>query len=453
MRRLDLQLLAWLLLPLLLLWAAAFRLQVWRTQAQADEAHDRALLGSAMVIAEAVTTRAGRVAVDVPVAAIAMLEAAAADRVFWQVACAGGSYVAGDDALPAPPRHDEPVFWDAPHHGTALRLVALRRPLFDVPGCAEVSVRVGETTTARDAHADRLLAEAVALQLGLIATAAALIVFGVRRGLAPLARLRDGICARADDDLSPVSTQAVPREVVPLVDAINLQLARQRGVNEAHRRFVADASHQLKTPLAVLQTQADLALCQTDPARMRERVQELRACTASTARVVHQLLALLRSDPLAMAGSEPVDLVEAARDATLELAPLALAKAIEIGFDDGPPARLAAHAVLLHELVANLVDNAIRYTPPGGRIEVSAGADADGGALVRVCDSGPGIAPAERERVFTRFYRAPGSAGDGCGLGLAIVRQIAERYRATVALDTSAWGGLEARVRFPATSP
>lgn len=452
MRRLDLQLLAWLLLPLLLLWAAAFRLQVWRTQLQSDEAHDRALLGSAMVIAGGVTAQGGRAVVEVPTTAIAMLEAAAADRVFWHVACTGGPYLAGAEDLPAPPPHDEPVFWDAPHHGSGLRLVALRRPLFDVPGCAEVSVRVGETTSARDAHADRLLAEASAMQLGLIATAAALIVFGVRRGLAPLKRLRDGIRARADDDLSPVSTQAVPREVVPLVDAMNLQLARQRGVNEAHRRFVADASHQLKTPLAVLQTQADLALCQTDPARMRERVQELRECTATTARVVHQLLALLRSDPLAMAGSEPVDLVEAAREATLDLAPLALAKAIEIGFDDGPPARLAAHAVLLHELVANLVDNAIRYTPCGGRIAVWAGADG-GGALLRVSDSGPGIAPAERSRVFTRFYRAPGSAGDGCGLGLAIVRQIAERYRAEVALATSAWGGLEARVRFPATSP
>lgn len=451
MRRLERQLLAWLLLPLLGLWALAFRLQVLRTDAQADDAHDRALHGSAMVIVDGVAVRQGEVAVDVPPAAIAMLEALGRDRAFWNVSCrADGRYLAGSEDLPPPPG-DEPVFWDALHNGEPLRLVALRRPVFESPGCAEVSVRVGETTTARQAHAEQALADAVTGQFALIVAAAGLIVLGVRRGLAPLARLRDEVRARAEDDLSPLDTTRVPAEVVPLAEAMNLQLARQRGVNEAHRRFVADASHQLKTPLAVLQAQAELALRQHEPARMRGHVQELRDTTQSTARVVHQLLALLRSDPLAMARAEPVDLVEVAREATLELAPLALAKSIDLVFDDVGPLPLAVHEVLLHELVANLVDNAIRYTPAGGRIAVQA-LRVDGAPELAVCDSGPGIPPAERERVFTRFYRAPGAAGDGCGLGLAIVRQIAERYRAAVVLDDGMLGGLRVRVRFPPTA-
>lgn len=454
MGRLRTHLLAWLLLPLLAFWVLAFKLQVLRSQSQADEAHDRALLGSAMVIAERVRAVEGRVVVDVPLAALAMLEAQAGDRVFWKILCnAPLAYVDGTEDLPPVASQDrlrdEPLFDDVRHNGLPLRMVALRRPLFDADACGEVIVQVGETTTARDSHAKTILTDALAWQLALIVGAAGLIIHGVRRGLAPLRPLRDEVRRRRDDDLLPVSTAGVPREVVPLVDAINLQLARQRGVMEAHRRFVADASHQLKTPLAVLQTQADLALLQSEPQRMRELVEELRDSTRSTARVVHQLLALLRSDPFALHGEEPIDVVDAVREASFELLPLALAKGVTLDFEDGAPATLRLHPTLLHELVKNLVDNAIHYTPAQGRVVVQAGASGHG-ALLSVQDSGPGIPPDQRQRVFERFYRVPGSPGDGCGLGLAIVHQIARRYRAVVHFDDAEGGGLRVRVNFPA---
>lgn len=453
--RLRTHLLAWLLGPLALLWALALHLQFGRIQAQADAAHDRALLGAAMVMAERVGVQGGRVVADVPPAALAMLEGQLGDRVFWQLACTDPpAWLAGSEDLPAAPAlaAQAPQLWDARHNGTVLRMAALARPLFDHDGCRALQLRVGETTAARDALADRLFAEAATVQGALIACAGLGIAWGVRRGLAPLARLRDQVLARAVDDLSPVQTAEVPREVAPLVDAMNAQLARQRGVNEAHRRFVADASHQLKTPLAVLRTQADLALRQPDLPRMHDAVAALRESTEATARMVHQLLALLRSDPTAAHADEALDLVEAVREATFQLLPLALAKRVELGFEGSGAAPLRAHGVLLHELVANLVDNAIRYTPEGGRIAVGAGAD--GGPWFTVVDSGPGIPAAERERVFARFYRAPGSAGDGCGLGLAIVRQIACRLQARVTLDDAPGGGLAVRVQFPAaTSP
>ena len=303
-----------------------------RSEVQADEAYDRALLGSALVMAEHVTVRDGQVVADIPQSALQMLESRTQDHMFYNVSCVDPTgYVAGWQDLPPPPRLPDvgggPVFVDMRYNGHDVRLVALRRLVFDAPGCTTVAVRVAESTDARDAMAARIVADATTTLLALIAAAAVCVVFGVRRGLRPLLRLRDEIRARDENDLAPIDDAQVPAEVAPLLDAINLQLRRQRGINDAHRRFVADASHQLKTPLAVLKMQADLALAQADPASMRRHVQELHDGVESTTRVVRQLLTLLRSDPLSLHAQEPVDLAEVAREATFELLPLALAKA------------------------------------------------------------------------------------------------------------------------------
>ena len=451
MRRLRSHLLLWLLVPLLVLWAIAFRHQVLRSQAQSDEAHDRVLLGSAMVIAERLSVVDGRLTADIPAVALDMLEAAAQDRVYYNVSClTPPAFVAGSPGLEASavPTGGEPEFSTSHHDGLAVRVVAWRWPVADARDCRVAVVRVAETLVARAALADRIMADAALSQLILIFSAAALIVFGVRRGLQPLRRLRDDIRARHAHDLSAIDTALVPAEIRPVVEAMNVLMQRQHGINEAHRRFVADAAHQLKTPLAVLRAQAQLALQQSDPARMRGHVEELRDGTDSTARVVQQLLALLRSDPVTQHGAEPVDLVELAREATFELLPLALGRSIDLSFEGTQAVRVRAHAVLLHELVSNLVDNAIRHTPPGGRIRVDVMPGADGAAWLQVADSGPGIPPAERARVFNRFYRAPHAAGEGCGLGLAIVQQIAGRYGASIVLGTADEGGLLATVRF-----
>lgn len=442
MVRLRSHLLRWLLLPLIVLWAIGFRIHYVRTLALANEAYDRTLLGSALAMAEQVSEQDGHLGVDVPDAALEMLESRAQDRIFYRIGCLQPpTAVTGYDDLPEPPPASEPddgpVFFDASYRGEPVRFVALRRPLYMPHPCGQLLIQVGETLGARQALSRRVLLDAGALQLMLVAVAALLITLGVHRGLLPLKRIRDEIRARGQADLTPIRLEGVPREVVPLIEAINLHTEHQRRLNEAHRQFIADASHQLKTPLAVLKAQAAQALAQQGAQAMRSIVQEIHDSTDATSRMVHQLLALARSDPAATAVQETVELVELARAVCFDLLTPALARGIELGFDGEAPITVAGQPLLLRELIANLVDNAIRYTPVGGQVAVAVRRDGAGRACLEVLDDGPGIPAAERAAVFERFYRLHGSGAEGCGLGLAIVRQIAERHGAQVELADS----------------
>lgn len=458
MIRLRSHLLRWLLLPLIVLGAIGFRIHYVRTLALANEAYDRTLLGSALAMAEQVSEQDGHLGVDVPDAALEMLESRAQDRIFYRIGCLQPpTAVTGYDDLPAPPASgpgDGPVFFDASYRGEPVRFVALRRPLYMPHPCGQLLIQVGETLGARQALSRRVLLDAGALQLTLVAVAALLIALGVHRGLLPLKRIRDEIRARGQADLTPIQLEGVPREVVPLIEAINLHTEHQRRLNEAHRQFIADASHQLKTPLAVLKAQAAQALAQQDAQTMRAIVQEIHDSTDATSRMVHQLLALARSDPAATAAQEAVELVELARAVCFDLLTPALARGIELGFDGEAPITVPGQPLLLRELIANLVDNAIRYTPVGGQVAVTVRRDGAGRACLEVLDDGPGVPAAERAAVFERFYRLHGSGAEGCGLGLAIVRQIADRHGAQVALGDpparSGWPGrgLLVSVRF-----
>ncbi len=454
--RLRDHLLRWLLIPLLLLWAVGFRISWLRSLEQANQAYDRTLLGSALSIAERSSVRDGRLVVDVPYSALEMLETRSQDRVFYKVGCVEPALAAtGHDDLPPPrplPQAERPVFVDARYHGEAIRMVALLRPVYDAGVPGPLLIQVAETTTARQALSTRIMIDAAVTQLMLIMAAATLIALGVHRGLGPLRRVRDEIAARDAADLTPIEPRSVPREVAPLVEAINTHTLRQRQLNELHRQFIADASHQLRTPLTVLRTQATLALQQGDAAAMRAIVQEIHDGTESTSRVIGQLLALARSESGGLPAGEPLDLVEVARSATFDLLRPALAKSIELVFQDDGAVPVVGLPLLLRELASNLVDNAVRYTPAGGRIGVSVLRDAAGCAVLTVEDDGPGIAAVERERVFDRFYRIDGSSGDGAGLGLAIVAQIAGRHGARIRLDAAQQdGGLRVTVTFPLT--
>jgi two-component system sensor histidine kinase TctE len=310
---------------------------------------------------------------------------------------------------------------------------------------------VGETLAAREALSRRILVDTAVTQLVLIAAAALLIVFGIRRGLAPLRRLRHDVASRADTDLTAIDAQAVPREVAPLIDAINMHTRRQRQLNDAQRQFIADASHQLKTPLTVLKMQAALALAADDPAAVRAIVKDIHDSTDTTSRVIQQLLALARSEEGLVLARERADLVALARAATFDLVPQALNKSIDLGFEGAGTLHVEGYPLLLRELVSNLVDNAVRYAPAGGAVTVSVQADAGGGATLAVEDNGPGIAPQDRAKVFDRFYRVGGTATEGCGLGLAIVKQIVERHGGTITIDDGPGGvGTRVAVRVPA---
>ena len=454
--RLRSLLLRWLLLPLIVLWAIGFRIQYLRGIDQVNAAYDRTLLGSALVMAEGVSIRQGALSVDVPYSALEMLDTQSQDRIFYKVSSTvDTSMSTGYADLPAPPvapKNDQPVFHSARYLDESVRLVALLKPVYE-SSTGPLLVQVGETMAGREALAHRVLIDSAITQLSLIAAAALLIVFGVRRGLEPLRRLREKVRARQPDDLAPIDVGEVPREVVPLVEAINAHTERQRQLAAAQRQFIADASHQLKTPLTILRTQTALALVQSDPQAVLRIVKDMHDSTDVTARVIQQLLALARSEQGLRLPLEPADVVEIARAATFDLLPQALKKGVELGFEGEDTLLVGCYPLLLRELVSNLVDNAVRYTPSAGAVSVSVRHDFAGRCIVIVVeDDGPGIPPMDSAKVFDRFYRIGGSASDGCGLGLAIVKQIVERHGGDIAVGSGASGiGTRMTVRIPMT--
>jgi two-component system, OmpR family, sensor histidine kinase TctE len=288
-------------------------------------------------------------------------------------------------------------------------------------------------------------------QLLLIILAAMAVWFGVARGLRPLRGLQDAVSSRSPSDLRPLVADAAPREVKPLVSAINDLLGRLREDRDAQKRFVANAAHQLRTPLAGLKTQTELAERNLGPEELRHTLRHIRTSVDRATRLVHQLLSLARVEPSAFKTNrlEPVDINCIARDATTELVPQALSKHIDLGFEGLPyPCVLMGDARALFELASNLIENAILYTQPGGKVTVLVESPERPRLLVE--DNGPGIPEAEQELVFERFYRALGTSVDGSGLGLAIVREIAETHGASVRLSSRPDGtGTAASVQFP----
>jgi two-component system sensor histidine kinase TctE len=305
-----------------------------------------------------------------------------------------------------------------------------------------------------------LLIDTIWPQALLVVVTAILMLLAVTLALRPLRQLRDQLAARAPGELKPFSEDGVHREVRPLVTALNDYVQRLAMLVAGQRRFIADASHQLRTPLTVLKTEAELALREKDPHAMREIVTAFHGTTDQTVRLANQLLSLARAEPGAAAPAlQPVDLRAAARQACLDRAPQAVARHVDLGFDDGglPPEsriEIMADPLLLGELLANLLDNALRYTPPGGAVTVRTGvAETPSAARLEIEDNGPGIAPELREKVFDRFYRIPDNTQPGAGLGLAIVHEICAAHGAQITLSEGTGGkGLRVSIIFPQIS-
>ena len=287
---------------------------------------------------------------------------------------------------------------------------------------------------------------------------AVLIWYLVGRGLRPLERLARDVASRRSDALQPLLAERVPEEAQPIVHALNQLLGRLENTLAAQRAFVADAAHELRTPLAALQIQLQLCERASDAQTRATAMMELRAGLQRATHMVQQLLTLARQEPGATSTAPQAStrLADIARQTLADHAQLADARRIDLGateLDD--ELVVLGEAAALHTLASNLIDNAIHYTPAGGQVDVSVHCAAEDGQArywLTVCDSGPGIPPEERERVFDRFYRRPGQVESGTGLGLAIVRSIAERHGASLVLDTSPLGGLRVAVGFPAHS-
>lgn len=422
----------------------------------ANQAYDRSLSASVKGIAERVYATESEVVVDIPYSALELFEAGSSDRLFYSVGVPGEAAITGYEGLPLPETIEPnvPVFYDGIYKGQQLRLGAMLKPLYRKEFPKPVLVVIGETINTRQEVVHHLFSREVARKALLVVVALAVALFATMIAVQPIDNLGQAIRERPDDDLTPIDAVGVPHEVKPLVDAINLHMERIGAMLEARRRFITDAAHQLRTPLAVLNTQAEYALRQHSESDMRPAIEALHHSLGSAIRLTNQLLSLSRAEPIngLMAARQPVDIVAVARDMVVELLPLAERKEIDLGFEGGAaPLVVAGHPVLLRELVANLVDNALRYTPEGGIVTVAVdlAPEAASMARIRVIDNGPGIPAQFREQVFLRFFRLDGGDYTGSGLGLSIVREIVHGHDGEISLADAPGGGLLVEVRLP----
>ncbi|MCW5604574.1 MAG: sensor histidine kinase N-terminal domain-containing protein [Burkholderiales bacterium] len=456
-RTLRRQLLIWLTGPLVVLWSVSSIVDYEIASRFVNLAYDRALLESALNISRQVKVVNNRVYVDLPEIALKILETREHGRVYYRVTSPKNQFITGEHDLPPPPdmgtdriRYYDDILRDRP-----IRVVALRHPVQPGSGRGVVLIQVAERVTVRTDFAQQIILGMVLPQAVLILITALLVWYAVGRGLAPLTSLRREIENRSHRDLSALPEQQAPQEVQPLIRAMNDLLTRLGKALAAQRRFITDAAHQLRTPVAGIKTQTELALRQTQSGEAQNTLRQLHAATEQTTRLINQLLTLARAEPEAERpqATEPVDLGRLARDVTTEWVPRALARNIDLGFDgleDGMT--IEGDPLLLREMLNNLIDNAIRYTPRDGRVTVRVAPSA-GQVVLSVEDNGPGIPVGDRERVFERFYRVLGTGVDGCGLGLAIVKEISQSHGAEISLDEGPQGvGTVARVSFPAVA-
>jgi two-component system sensor histidine kinase TctE len=440
-RSLRAHLLRLLLPPIAALLAVGAVVAYYPSLEPATQAYDQALVDIGLAIGSQVRVTETQYRFELPQAVDQVLRTDRFDRIFYRITSPSGIEIAGDPELPPPP--SDQIAHNTRYDGRQVRVVTVQSPC----GSSICTVLVGETTLKRQRLARDILLQSLFPEL-LIALATLVIVwFGVKRGLEPLARLSDEIKARSAGDLRPIDAAGAPQETRPLVGALNGLLEEVSAASRSQQRFLANAAHQLRTPLAGLQAHTELALAQPMPDACRTQLEQVHRATMRTGRLANQLLALARTEPGARSATAAVDLkgiVGGEADAWLRQS---LTRDIDLGFElDSAPVQ--GDALLLREALSNLVHNAIEYSNRGGRVTVRTGRR-NGHAFLEVEDDGPGIAAEERERVLERFYRVPGTPGTGSGLGLAIVREIAASHAASLFVAEGTAGGCRVGITFP----
>ncbi|HJS77727.1 MAG TPA: sensor histidine kinase N-terminal domain-containing protein [Burkholderiales bacterium] len=440
-RSLRAHLLRLLLPPIAALLAVGAVVAYYPSLEPATQAYDQALVDIGLAIGSQVRVTETQYRFELPQAVDQVLRTDRFDRIFYRITSPSGIEIAGDPELPPPP--SDQIAHNTMYDGRQVRVVTVQSPC----GSSICTVLVGETTLKRQRLARDILLQSLFPEL-LIALATLVIVwFGVKRGLEPLARLSEEIKARSAGDLRPIDAAGAPQETRPLVGALNGLLEEVSAASRSQQRFLANAAHQLRTPLAGLQAHTELALAQPMPDACRAQLEQVHRATMRTGRLANQLLALARTEPGTRSATAAVDLkgiVGGEADAWLRQS---LTRDIDLGFELDP-APVQGDALLLREALSNLVHNAIEYSNRGGRVTVRTGRR-NGHAFLEVEDDGPGIAAEERERVLERFYRVPGTPGTGSGLGLAIVREIAASHAASLFVAEGTAGGCRVGITFP----
>ena len=456
------EILDWMLAPLLFVWPISIALTHYFAENVAAYPYDQVLREHVTAIARQIKFVGDRPVVSLPLSARALLRADETDHVYFHVLNRQGRLLAGDADLPklddpasATGEPGEVYFRPAVFKGEDLQIAYT---FLAAPGQGPeqwLLIEVGETLEKRAQLANRIVASVIMPQFVIIPLAVVLVWFGLSRGLRPLTRLRQTIEARDPADLSPISTRRVPDELDPVVEAFNAMLARMKRNVEAQQRFIADAAHQMRTPLTGLKTQAQFAMRENDPEAMRHAMSQIASGVDRAARLVNQLLTLARTEAGSQSAEQKtrIDLQQLLREQVSNWVERALAQSIDLGFEEHGPVWISGNDFLLRELLNNLIDNALRYTPAGGSVTGRVVRNGDF-AVLEIEDTGVGISLEDAGLVFERFYRVDNAGTEGSGLGLAIVREIATQHGAYAALRPNRnQRGAVARVVFPALSP
>lgn len=435
------QLLSRLTLPLLIVVMIDTSVSYFVALHYSDQAYDSWLLDSAKSLAQQVKFHKDKITFDLPPIATEVFRWDEVDKTFFKVESRSAGFIAGDKTLPSPPgantANQEPLYSNGVIQGQRVRIVTVSSSTDDA---GDVSISVAETLNKRQGMMGEILLALLVPQLLLVLITGLHIWTGINRGLSPLKDLASMIEKRSAKDLQAIPDAGVPLEVRALTHTINALLARLASALSTQQRFVENAAHQLRTPLAGLKIQAERALQADDLHTMKPALAFIKDSADRVAHLSTQLLVLARSESMAQSDGalHPVNLVNLARNCCMSWASAALARNIELAFDTTTEnLQVLGDETLLWEMLSNLLDNAIVYANPGGSIGVAIRLDS-ATVTLSVEDNGPGIDADVADRVFERFYRIPGSPGDGCGLGLAIVKEIADLHSARVGLAKGA---------------
>jgi two-component system sensor histidine kinase TctE len=464
-------LLIWLLVPQLVLWLGAAVVSYQVAARYANLAIDRSLYQSSRALARQVKPTSGGLLIDFPRAARDIIETDPDEQVYYTVSSPPGKFILGNKALAVPPSSvlpkrgalpsaNDPRFYDDvvqsdQHKKVAVRVVALYLAWGEGGNNQTMLVQIAKSRVSRDALASRIMADTALPLIVLVLLMSVIVWASIRAGLAPLARLRHAVVHRSPGNLEPIELGPAPEEVRVLTTALNSMLkAVQEGVM-GQRRFISDAAHQLRTPLAGLKSQTELALKETDDPALKARLSRVHESATRSAHLVNQLLTLARAEPESTnaMGRSRFDIGRLVCEVTAELVPRALQARVDLGMAEewqsshNQAVLMFGNALLIREAVFNVIDNAIRYAGRDSEVTVRVGVDV-GAVFVEVDDTGQGISPDHLEAVFERFYRAT-HEGTGCGLGLAIVKEIVERHAGTVTLSNRKPHGLCVRLSFP----
>lgn len=442
-------LLLWATPPLCILWLISTAVDYNVALSTANDAYDQSLFNKLLALHKQVDVNRDRVEVRLPPEALAILKSSEQDHVYYQVREAKGTFVFGYADLPIAQKNSyAPIYYDATYRNQNVRVVSM----LTLVGGHHVIVQVARTTTKRQESIAEMLLSMVIPQVLLVLIAMLSVWYAIGKGLKPLLAIRDEITHRSLSDLSPISPEKVPSEIQPLIQGFNELISRLANLLTVQQRFIADAAHQLRTPLAGLKAQTELALRLENHEEIQHSLQQIHRATKQANRLTQQLLSLARTEPEAQQQDfmSPLDIVLLVKKIVGDWIPNALDKNIDLGVECSvETCWLHGNAMLLGELLNNLIDNALRYTPSGGLVTARLDVEQQR-CILEIEDSGPGIPIAVREQVFDRFYRILGSNQEGCGLGLAIVREIAHRHGTEVQLLSGLGNqGTRMRLTFP----